>query len=139
MKGFFQKILVINLSNKRYEDKVIPNQVYRDFLGGKGLATYLLLKRNKPKVNPLSPENALIISLGPTSDTQIWGSSRYGIYTKSPLTGIFAESYSGGKVAESMSRTGYDAVVLEGAASQPLFLEINDDGVAFRDAKQIWG
>ena len=139
MKGLFQKILVIDLSEKSFRDETIPEEVYKDFLGGKGLGVYLLLKRNRPGVDPFSPDNNFIISLGPISDTLIWGSSRYGVYTKSPLTGIFCESYSGGSVAEPMSRTGYDAIVLEGASSEPVFLEISDEGVDFRDASDVWG
>jgi len=139
MKGFFQKVLVISLSDKSYKDEIIPEEVYRDFLGGKGLALYLLLKRNKPRVDPFSPDNNFIVSLGSVSDTGVWGSSRYGIFTKSPLTGIFSESYSGGKVTEPMSRTGYDAIILEGTSSQPVFIEISDKGVQFQDATKIWG
>jgi aldehyde:ferredoxin oxidoreductase len=97
------------------------------------------LKKNKPGVDPLSPDNHLIFALGPMNDTRIWGSSRWGVYTKSPQTGIFSESYSGGRVAEPMSRTGYDAFVLEGASASPVYLEICDDGVRFHDAADIWG
>lgn len=139
MKGYFGKILVINLSDRTFRDEAVDEAVYRDFLGGKGIATHLLLKKNQPGVDPLSPENHLIFALGPMNDTRIWGSSRWGVYTKSPQTGIFSESYSGGRVAESMSRTGYDAFVLEGASDNPVWLEIGDEGVSFHDADDIWG
>lgn len=139
MKGYFKKILMINLTDQTYRDESVDESVYRDYLGGKGLATHLLLKKNKPGVDPLSPDNHLIFALGPMNDTRIWGSSRWGVYTKSPQTGIFSESYSGGRVAEPMSRTGYDAFVLEGASASPVYLEICDDGVRFHDAADIWG
>lgn len=139
MKGYFKKILMINLTDQTYRNESVDESVYRDYLGGKGLATHLLLKKNKPGVDPLSPDNHLIFALGPMNDTRIWGSSRWGVYTKSPQTGIFSESYSGGRVAEPMSRTGYDAFVLEGASASPVYLEICDDGVRFHDAADIWG
>ncbi|MCB2168541.1 MAG: aldehyde ferredoxin oxidoreductase family protein [Deltaproteobacteria bacterium] len=139
MKGYFKKILMINLTDQTYRDESVDESIYRDYLGGKGLATHLLLKKNKPGVDPLSPDNHLIFALGPMNDTRIWGSSRWGVYTKSPQTGIFSESYSGGRVAEPMSRTGYDAFVLEGASASPVYLEICDDGVRFHDAADIWG
>jgi len=139
MNGYFKKILMINLTDQTYRDESVDESVYRDYLGGKGLATHLLLKKNKPGVDPLSPDNHLIFALGPMNDTRIWGSSRWGVYTKSPQTGIFSESYSGGRVAEPMSRTGYDAFVLEGASASPVYLEICDDGVRFHDAADIWG
>jgi len=139
MKGFFGKILVINLTDQSYRDESIQQSVYNTYLGGKGLGAYLLLKHNDSDVDPLSPENNLIFALGPINDTKIWGSSRYGVFTKSPQTGIFSESYSGGRVAEFMSRAGYDAFVFKGAAKKPLFLEISDEGVVFNDADHLWG
>lgn len=139
MKGYFGKILVINLTDQTYRNEYIDPAVYRKYLGGKGLGAHLLLKKNKPGVDPLSPENHLIFALGPISGTRIWGSSRWGVYTKSPQTGIFSESYCGGRVAEPMSRTGYDAFVLEGASDRPVYLEISDTEVQFREAKGIWG
>ncbi|MDZ7760350.1 MAG: aldehyde ferredoxin oxidoreductase family protein [Desulfovermiculus sp.] len=139
MKGYFGKILVINLTDQTYREEYIDPAVYDKYLGGKGLATHLLLKKNKPGVDPLSPENHLIFALGPMNDTRIWGSSRWGVYTKSPQTGIFSESYCGGRLAEPMSRTGYDAFVLEGASAHPVYLEIGDDEVQFNDASNIWG
>ena len=138
MKGFFNKLLRINLKNKRYSVEEIPDSVLENTLGGKGLGTYLLLENNQKGVDPLSPENNFIISLGPVSGTTIPGSSRYGIFTKSPLTGIFSESYSGGHAAEPMSRTGYDAFILEEASENPVYLEITEEEVVFHDAAHIW-
>lgn len=139
MKGFFQKVLTINVKDKTCVTESIPDAVYSNFLGGKGLGTYLLLKKNKPNVDPLSPENSFIVCLGPVTDTKIWGSSRYAIVTKAPLTGGFSESYSGGRVAEFISRTGYDAIILQEASLTPIFLEISDKCVKFHDATDVWG
>ena len=139
MKGFFKKVLVINLSTRSFHEEDIPDEVYRKFLGGKGLGVYLMLERNKPGVDALSPENNFIIGVGPVNDTRIWGSSRYGVFTKSPLTGLFSHSYSGGRIAEPISRTGYDAIILEGASSEPVFLVVSTSVVEFHDAGDIWG
>jgi len=139
MKGFFNKLLRVNLKDKRYSAEEISDSVLENTLGGKGLGTYLLLENNQKGVDPLSPENNFIISLGPVSGTTIPGSSRYGIFTKSPLTGIFSESYSGGHAAEPMSQTGYDAFILEEASENPVYLEITEEEVVFHDATHIWG
>jgi len=139
MKGFFNKILRVNLKTKTFKEQTIPDSVYETYLGGKGFGSYLLLKENPPGVDPLSPENKLIYCTGPITDTRIYGSCRHGVFTKSPLTGIFSESYSGGKVAEPMSRTGYDAFIFEEASSGPVWIEISDQNVTFHDAKDLWG
>ena len=86
MKGFFGKVLRIDLSNKTHRVDTVDDSVFRRLLGGKGLGTHLLLEHNPPGIDPLSEENNLIFALGPTTDTSITGSSRYGVFAKSPLT-----------------------------------------------------
>jgi aldehyde:ferredoxin oxidoreductase len=139
MEGFFNKILRINLKTRTFKEEMIPDSVYETYLGGKGLGTYLLMKENPPGVDPLSPGNKLIFCTGPITNTRIYGSCRHGVFTKSPLTGIYSESYSGGKVAEPMSRTGYDAFIFEEASNEPVWIEISDQKVLFHDAKDLWG
>jgi aldehyde:ferredoxin oxidoreductase len=139
MKGFYNKILRINLQTKTYKEETVPDSVYEQYLGGKGLAVYLLAKENPVGVDPLSPANKLIFCLGPVTDSRIYGSCRHGVFTKSPLTGVFSESYAGGRLAEPMSRVGYDAFILEESSSEPVWLEVFDQKVVFHDAKTLWG
>lgn len=139
MKGFYGRLLSINVENKSFMVEEIPEQLLRKYLGGKGLGSYLLLNNVPPGADPLGPENKLIFTTGSTADTIVPGSSRYGVYSKSPLTGLYAESYSGGKLAPALRRTGYDAVIIEGAAALPLYLEISDKQVVFHDAGHLWG
>jgi len=139
MKGFFGKLLRVNLQTKTSTEEAIPDSVFENYLGGKGLGTYLLMKENPPGVDAFSPQNRLIFCIGPITDTRIYGSCRHGVFTKSPLTGIFSESYSGGKVAEPMSRTGYDAFIFEGASDEPVWVEVSDQKVVFHQARDLWG
>src|SRR5512136_1285608 len=139
MKGFFNQLLRINLSKQKSTIEPIPESILRSYLGGKGLGSYLLLKENPPGIDPFSPENRLIITLGPLADTPFYGSSRYAVFTKSPQTGIYSESYSGGKITLAMSRTGYDAIIIEGKSNHPIFLEVSDEKVLFHDAAHLWG
>jgi len=139
MDGFYNKVLRINVSKESFEQETISDEIYQTFLGGKGLATHLLVNNTKAGVDPLSEGNVLIFATGPVTDTTVWGSSRYGVFTKAPLTELYAESYSGGKVAEPLSRTGYDAIMIEGASKSPVYLEISDEDVKFHNASHIWG
>jgi aldehyde:ferredoxin oxidoreductase len=139
MKGFFNRVLHVNVSDKTYYAEAIDDAVLEKFLGGKGLATHLLLKENAPGVDPLSPENHLILATGPVSGTSIWGSCRYGFYTKSPQTGFYSESYSGGTAGDYITKAGYDAIIIQGSSKNPLWLEIFDEGVRFHSAKALWG
>jgi len=139
MKGFFNQLLRVDLSTKKSTVEPIPDSILRSYLGGKGLGTYLLLNENPPHVDPFSPENHLIFTLGPLADIPFYGSSRFAVFTKSPQTGIYSESYSGGKITSSISRTGYDAIIIEGKSNHPIFLEITDREVLFHSASQLWG
>jgi len=139
MKGFFNQLLRIDLTHRKSKVEPISESILRSYLGGKGLGSYLLLKETPPHIDPFSPQNRLIITLGPLADTPFYGSSRYAVFTKSPQTGIYSESYSGGKITLSLSRTGYDAIIIEGKSNHPIFLEVSDEGVIYHDASDLWG
>ena len=139
MKGFFNRILIIDVTSQTTRVISLSDDTLKQYLGGKGLATHLLLQYNPPGVDPLAPDNHLIVGLGPLTDSLIYGSCRYGIFSKSPLTGFYAESYSGGRAAPAISGAGYDAVAIKGAADAPVWLEISDTGVEFHDAEPLWG
>lgn len=139
MKGVFGKILNVDLAGRSTGEEELPEQIYREYLGGKGLGAYLLVEKNPVGVDPLAPENKFIIAVGPASGFTIWGANRYGVFTKSPQTGIFSESYSGGKAFLPISRIGYDAVILDGACDEWSYLEIRDGEVSYHDASFLLG
>ena len=99
MKGYFNKLLRVNLTDRNYSYESIHDEVFDTALGGKGLGIYLLAKENPPKVDPLSPENRFIIATGPATGTKMWSQSRYGVFSKSPATSGYGESYCGGSLA----------------------------------------
>ena len=139
MRGFYNKILEIDVTDKSFEVNPISDQLLRKTLGGKGLGTHLLLKENPPLVDPLSPDNRLIITTGPIAGTPVWGSCRYGVFTKSPQTGFYSESYAGGTAAEYMAKTGFDVFLMKGASEEPVWIEINEEGAVFHSAADLWG
>lgn len=139
MLGCYNTLLNIDATGQKHREEKISDQTLQNTLGGKGLAAKLLLERNPPKVDPFSPENNLIFAIGPATGTSIWGSCRYGVFTKSPQTGYFSESYSGGTVGTRMAQTGYDAVVITGASPDPVWLEISDKHIIFHDASELAG
>jgi len=139
MKGYFLKLLKIDMTRKIFHVEDIDPDIMEASIGGKGLGTQLLLDCNPAGVDPLGPDNHLIIASGPFSGSSLYGSSRYGIFAKSPLTGFYGESYSGGSFAGPLTNTGFDAVIIKGAAKSPTWIEINPDTVIFHDAREIWG
>jgi aldehyde:ferredoxin oxidoreductase len=139
MNGFYGRYLKIDLTDEKYNLVPLNDEILLTYLGGKGLASYLLYSINPPGVDPLSPENCLILATGPITNSRIWGSSRYGVFTKSPQTGFYSESYAGGKVPEAIDSSGFDAVVVTGKSKRPTVVLVQPDGAEFFDASDIWG
>lgn len=139
MFGFYNMALRVDVTQSAFELQMISDEVLAQTLGGKGLATHLLLAHNPPGVDPLSADNHIIFAAGPVAGSSIWGSCRHGVFSKSPQTGFYSESYSGGRVAENIAACGFDAIVIHGAADAPIWLEICEETVYFHSAEALWG
>ncbi|MFW6004863.1 MAG: aldehyde ferredoxin oxidoreductase family protein [Desulfonatronovibrionaceae bacterium] len=139
MSVFYRRILFVDLDQPAYRI-MHPQDLELDFyLGGKDLAGRLLLKLNPPGADPLGPDNHLILAAGPAAGNLVWGGSRYGVFTRSPLTGGYLESYSGGRVPQALDAAGYDAVVIRGVSRDPVVLSITPQGCRFLDGAGLWG
>lgn len=139
MFGYYNRTLTVNLTDRSATIEAVSDELLAKSFGGKGLATHLLLERNEKGIHPLAPENHLIFATGAFCGGRLWGGSRYGVYTKSPLTGFYAESYSGGRVPEAIDSTGFDAIILVGKSECPTILSVTPDGAEFHDAGDLWG
>ncbi|MCL2568429.1 MAG: aldehyde ferredoxin oxidoreductase family protein [Oscillospiraceae bacterium] len=133
------KILRINLSNKTCRVEELDLELAEKFIGGRGLGTKLYMDEVCPTVDALSPENKVVIISGPLTGTATPTGCRYMVVTKSPLTGMIASSNSGGKWGAVLKYAGYDAIILEGKAETPCYVNIVDDKVELLDAAHLWG
>ncbi|MHA1401615.1 MAG: aldehyde ferredoxin oxidoreductase family protein [Candidatus Heimdallarchaeaceae archaeon] len=137
--GWNNKILWINLSKASSHEEILSNDVYENFIGGKGLGAYLLYRFLKPKIDPLSPENILFFMTGPLQGLRAPNVGRWSLITKSPLTGGFVDSHSGGPLGREIKKAGYDAVAISGKSDSPVTVIIEDDDIQFQDAEDLWG
>ncbi len=139
--GYNNRIIRINLSSNQITNEKLPEfeKVIETFMGGKGLGAYILTKELKPKIDPLGSENKIIITTGPLQGTQVPLSGRFCVVTKSPLTGLFLDSHAGGTIGPELAFAGYDAVIIEGIASESRYITIFDDDVQIRDGKHLQG
>jgi len=139
MGGNWGKVLKVDLSAGTTEDITVGENLYRDFLGGSGLAAKWFFDNQCWKAEPLSPENPLMIMMGPISGINLPGVSRLEICARSPLTGIWGEACMGGHFAPQFKRTGYDGIIVVGASDKPVYLWVTDEAVEIRDASNLWG
>jgi aldehyde:ferredoxin oxidoreductase len=139
MTGYGGRVLFVDLTSGRSEVRPLDPDTARGFLGGNGLAARLLWEAVAPGTDAYAPANAVALAVGPVTDTLVPGNSRACIASKSPLTGLFFDSTFGGRFPAMLKRTGFDAVVITGAAPHPVYLAIDEDGAALRDARGLWG
>jgi aldehyde:ferredoxin oxidoreductase len=139
MKGYTGKILRVDLSKRRVETEALDETLAQKFIGGSGLAAKVLYDETGPETDPLGPENRLIFMTGPFAATPVITSGRHAVVTKSPLTGIFAESDSGGTWGPSLKRAGFDGIVILGKSARPVYIWVADGKAEIRDASRLWG
>ena len=132
------KVLWIDLSEDKTWIDDIPSSVVENLIGGKGLGIYYLLKYTDPKVDPLSPDNLIVMATGPAQGT-LPVSGRFCIVTKSPHTGIFLDSHVGGFIGPELKFAGYDAVIIKGRAKNPIYIKIIDSEVSLVPAGHLTG
>jgi aldehyde:ferredoxin oxidoreductase len=137
--GYAGKILRINLSGRSVSSEPLDEKMARRYLGGAGFIAYYLWKELKQGADSLGPDNKLIFALGPVTGVSLPGSARNCIGAKSPMTGGYAKSEVGGFWGAELKRAGYDMVIVEGKAEQPVYLWIQDGQASIRDARHLWG
>ncbi len=138
-KGYMGKLLRVDLTNRRISEEGLRTEWIKDYLGGAGLAARILFDELVPRVDPLSPENKLLFMTGPVTATPLPTSVRYEVCSLSPLTGIWLDASSAGVWASPFKRSGYDGLIVEGAADAPVYLYVDNNGVSIRDAGHLWG
>src|SRR5262245_36314834 len=114
--GTHGKVLIVDLTTKTTRVEEIEESVYKQFLGGYGLGAYLMWKHYPAKADPLSPQSCFAIVSGLLTGVRTPFSGRIQIVGKSPLTGTWADSNSGGSVASHLRRAGFDGLVITGKA-----------------------
>ena len=134
-----KKILRVNLSEGTCKSEALNMDWAEKYLGQRGLATKYFVEEVDPKVDPLSPDNKLIMATGPLTGTSASTAGRYSVITKGALTGAIACSNSGGFFGNEMKNAGYDMIIFEGKSKKPVYLFIDNDDARLIDAADMWG
>ncbi|MFB0569179.1 MAG: aldehyde ferredoxin oxidoreductase N-terminal domain-containing protein, partial [Nitrososphaeria archaeon] len=128
------KLARIDLSNGKITKDRVDGNLYSKFLGGKGYAAYLLFKELPWQVDPLSPQNKLIFMTGPLTGTRAPTGNRFCVCTKSPLTGAWLDTHCGGFWGPELRFAGYEGLIIEGKARNPVYVYIEDNEIRVLDA-----
>ncbi len=130
---------VIDLTKNEISEYPISEELVMKYLGGKSLGAKILYDELAKGVDPLSPENILIVNTGLLNGTGAPASSRFNITTKNVLTGGIASSNCGGSFGFKLRKAGYEGLIIKGTAGAPSYIEIMDGKIAVKEAGHLWG
>jgi len=137
--GYHGRYLVVDLKDKSWKAENLPEELMSDYLGARGIGSKLLFDMQDAKIDPLSPENNLIVFTGPLAGTNVPGSSRIMFVTKSPQSNAINAASLGGAFPNAFKRTGFDGMVITGKSEEKLWIHVTPDGVVFNSAEDLWG
>jgi aldehyde:ferredoxin oxidoreductase len=139
MNGWTGHFLRVNLSTQTSKKESFSEEFARKWVGGRGFAAKLLYDELEPGIDPLGPENKLIVALGPIAGIPAPNTGKTVVAAKSPMTGGYGDGNLGTRVTEHLRKSGYDALIVEGRAGRPTVLYVEDDKVEFLPASEVWG
>ena len=132
------KIINVRLSDGSVEREDLPEQMYKDYLGGYGIGARLLFDRIPAGADPLGPDNVLGLMPGLLTGTPIFG-NRFQAVCKSPSTGGWGDANCGGDFGPYLKFAGWDGILFYGQADNPVYILIDGDEVSIEDASEYWG
>jgi len=139
MYAYAGKTLKVDLTRGKVYSEPLDRALARRFLGGRGLNGKLLFDMVGPDVEPLSPDNVLLVASGPINGLLGLTTGRLDVTSLSPLTGIFGNSNAGTNLAPELKYAGYDNIIITGRSEKPVYLLIEDDHIELIDASDLWG
>lgn len=137
--GYHGKIIQVFLDDGVIEVEEPGQEFYRMYLGGSALGMHYVLKNTPANCDPMGPENTLVLALSVLTGVPISGQSRMTAVAKSPLTGAIGDSQSGGFFPAEMKFSGFDAIVIHGKSTSPVYLYLHDGEAELRPADHLWG
>ncbi|MFX1564223.1 MAG: aldehyde ferredoxin oxidoreductase family protein [Promethearchaeota archaeon] len=136
--GYTGKILQVDLTRMQIADSPTPIDWSRLFIGGSGLAARILYPILNKDIDPLGPENPILMLAGPLTGTSVPTCGRLALCSKSPLTHLWGESLIGGNFGARLRQAGYDGIHIKGRAAKPTLLTILHGHVELQDAQNLW-
>ena len=132
------RILRVDLFEGDVKEYKPDGKVYRELIGGSGVAVKIHLDLESHSKDPYSPENPIVIMNGPLTASAP-SCSKIQFTARSPLTMGWGESNAGGKLATYLKKAGWDGIIIEGKSKKPVYLHIDSNGAEIKKADHLWG
>jgi aldehyde:ferredoxin oxidoreductase len=137
--GYFGRALIVDASTGTSQTLELPDEILRAYIGGAGLGAWLMYRLGPPNADPLAPEAPLAYVFSPLVGTPLTTSAKFAVVAKSPLTGLLTDALASSHFAIAGKLTGYDAIVVTGAAATPSVLLIDENGPRLATAEDLPG
>jgi aldehyde:ferredoxin oxidoreductase len=135
---------IIDLTSGQFQITATPEQLVQAYLGGRGLNMaylrhYLSKNGGAQNIDPLGPENPLIVGAGLLTGTIAPNAARFNVSAKSPESNILGDSNCGGFFAAAMRKAGFERLIILGRAEKPCYFLIDGGEIQILDAGSLWG
>jgi aldehyde:ferredoxin oxidoreductase len=137
--GYAGKILRVDLTRGENTADTLSEAFLRKYIGGATLGIKYIFDEVPPGVEWSDPENRLFIGTGPLGGTSVGGSGTVSVATKGALTNGMASTQANGFFGAFLRFSGFDGIILQGAAPDWVYLYIHDDKLELRDATHLAG
>jgi aldehyde:ferredoxin oxidoreductase len=136
-QGWVGKLLRVDLTRRIC--KVEPIDPYLGFIGGRGISDWIVFQEMNPATKAMDPESVVAVGTGPLAGTLAPGACRMNVSSKSVATGGISTANAGGHLAAEMKFAGFDQIVIQGRAEEPVYLFLRDGQAEIKDARPLWG
>jgi aldehyde:ferredoxin oxidoreductase len=137
--GYIGKLLDVDLSTGTLTEEALDESLCRLYIGGYGVAAYLLYQRIPAGTDPLGSDNILGFMTGPLTGTPALIGSRFTVLGKSPKTHTWGDANGGGHFGPHMKFAGFDGILVSGISERPAYLFVHEGRAELRDATHLWG
>lgn len=137
--GYHGRMLRVDVASGVLEPETHADEFYRIYAGGGLMAAAILMRETQPGLDAFDPENRLILISSVVAGYPAAGLPYVSVCAKSPLTQAMGETRAEGPWGVAFKASGYDALVIQGAAETPTGLLIDDGRASLFDARPAWG
>lgn len=127
--GYFKINLHVDLTKGSTERRKLPDSFIERYIGGRGFGAKMVwenLKKHNFKIDPLGPDNLLVIAPGPLTGAYLPSSGKCSFISISPATGIYGDSSAGGGFGVELRQSGIDVLSIYGCAPELSILFIDN-------------
>lgn len=139
LDGYAGQILRVDLGNGSITQDSLSPSFAAKWVGGTGFGARLLYDETPFGLEWDDPQSPVILASGPLGGTRVSGTGTFSVVSRGPMTRLAGATQASGFFGAFLKLSGFDAVVIRGAAPTWCYLYIHDGQAELRDARPLLG